>query len=1416
MPRRHRIIIFLLAPVAASMVSADAQPAGQPENPVFVNDSPAAAEAMGRVQDHLRSGNLEQAVRLLQRLLEESADALVLSPNDPFLYVPVRQRIHAQLLAEPALLARYRESQQPVAAELLRQGRPAVAERTALLTTAGFDGALRLAQEQMESASFGLARLTLEQLDEHPDRTGERARQAAELAVDVARYSGRPEARALAERWAAGAGLGAPDLTPIAPPPAVLNPPRSALQPSAGMDTAGMVAKPLWSATFADELPVELPRISPTVNAETIPAFGRELRCFPALWGDTIYVAGDRFIAAFNRFTLEPRWRVDGLKAAGIDTEPWDRESAANRGMRRTSQGSNEDISAVAVRGSTVVAVLASEPPGAAEGQELIVALDAATGAVRWAQPAQTLDAALYKTHVRGPIFIDGDVAVFGSRKWQADRRLSALYLTGVDLESGEPRWSVLVGSAGALPYFSPPRIADGGALDDGIVYRVDRLGVLAAYIAQSGRPVWVRRFGSEPADSTSMTNPWQMNLPVVQGQWLYVVAPDRSGVVRVDRLTGRLDGTIPADKLSQPSYVVIAGDRLAAVSDNRLAIVALEAPGEWSARPVSLAPVVQIPGIRGRVSAAGTRLLEPTVQGIEMVDAANPTLALAPIALDNPGNVVTCDDQLLVVDDARVHSYLSWDRADAILTQRVSAAPADPSPAVTLAELSYRAGRSERLLFAIDAAIKSLPQAADADRAEVLRRRLFDAVASMVESSLAPGLAPGTPELAAADVAGLVDRLGLLARRPEERAGQLLLAGADLWRAGQGPRSVEAYQRILADTSLAASSWSSAHGPVQAGDEATRRLEQIVVKSGRAAYGAFDAEARSAIGALPAGASPEVMEALARRYPVAQTTPALWGRIAAANREAGRARAEARALEIGLQRAEGVPDAPQGVVGELAGRLVENLKQRALLVAAGGVLNRFQSRFPGATLTIDQRPMDLTRLKAEVGAELLAQRRWPRVGPPTATGVQTISGWQIMEPEVRSATGVAPPFLVMQAEDNRVALWGRPDGIDGAGPLEALWTSDVPREQVALIRADNSAAWFYWATSAGGMISRVDAAGRAVTWKSQPFNSILPPVERAGGPADRVHTPLDGVRSIAEMLVSTDDRSIAMVERTGRAVILDADSGAVLWAGNLPLQRIVDCAVIANVLVCAGEKEVRGPGGNVASVTPAIAAVDARTGAPIQQFDSPAGAVRWLRLTESGDLIVGMQSAVASFDLESGNSNWRLTQGPAASSIDAWALHDRLLILGEDRSLWQVSTASGAASAGALDTRGRFDTSSAVFGTVTAGGNVAFRSQQGVAVFNQRAELIGADAIGATDNLVVPAPSDHGFVAISMAGTAQNLPESQIVFQMYTLDAQGVLLTTTPVALGTVPGKIALTDGRIAVSAGRNTVVYSAAPMKR
>ncbi|MCP6768950.1 hypothetical protein NL529_29310, partial [Klebsiella pneumoniae] len=81
----------------------------------------------------------------------------------------------------------------------------------------------------------------------------------------------------------------------------------------------------------------------------------------------------------------------------------------------------------------------------------------------------------------------EGTVIV-AARKYQPERRLVSLTLAGLDQQTGELRWARPVGSAGSLPFVVQTLGADGMTVSDGVIYRSDRLGVIGAVEAATGR----------------------------------------------------------------------------------------------------------------------------------------------------------------------------------------------------------------------------------------------------------------------------------------------------------------------------------------------------------------------------------------------------------------------------------------------------------------------------------------------------------------------------------------------------------------------------------------------------------------------------------------------------------------------------------------------------------------------------------------------------------------------------------------------------------------------------------------------------------------------------------------------------------------------------------------------------------------
>src|SRR5690606_38220347 len=143
----------------------------------------------------------------------------------------------------------------------------------------------------------------------------------------------------------------------------------------------------------------------------------------------------------------------------------------------------------------------------------------------------------------------------------------------------------------------------------------------------------------------------WQIGQPVVDGETLVVLSPDHRQVVRLDRRTGELRGWCPTSRFEHPTprYLVKAGSKLAVVFDGRIAVTDL---ATFETAPLQVTPRFPQPGINGRVTVAGDKLLVPVVAGVMVVDTADAEAEPVLMPLDSPGNVLALESQLLVVDD--------------------------------------------------------------------------------------------------------------------------------------------------------------------------------------------------------------------------------------------------------------------------------------------------------------------------------------------------------------------------------------------------------------------------------------------------------------------------------------------------------------------------------------------------------------------------------------------------------------------------------------------------------------------------------------------------------------------------------------------------------------------------------------------
>lgn len=1021
------------------------------------------------------------------------------------------------------------------------------------------------------------------------------------------------------------------------------------------------------------------------------------------------------------------------------------------------------------------------------------------------------------------------------------------------------------------MPWGAQPSGSDLAEADRGIVYRADRLGAIGAVEAHSGRTVWVRRSSVEASLPAEAPPAWQAGRPIADGESVLVLSGDARRLLRLDAKTGRKLGERATADLAPPAarYFVRAGSKLVGVGDDRIGVVDI---ARFDTAKAEVSGAVPPPGIRGRVAVVGTgdaaRLLVPTVEGVRLYDPAKPLKPERSFALDETGQALALESQLVVADDAHLHSYLLWDVAERLLMQRVKDAPDDAGPAVTFAELAHRAGKPERVGEAVDLAMAAIRrgqggQAGDASNAA--RSRLMDVLRTIMAGGLeapAPATAKepagrdapakdaqaAAPAMDKALLAKLVASYGELASGADERAGFLLASGRLKELSGDAPGAAGEYQKVLDDASLASATWRGPQLTVRAELEATRRLESLVRTSGAAAYAAQEAQAEAALAALPATPAPEQLEAIAQRYPISHAALRAYIRLADVHTAADKPQAAASALEAGLRAARRMGEPPMASVGELGGRLIQTLRARGQTAAAASTLRALRQKYPQIALTTGAvggaggagGALDADALATELEGTLAAGARWPRVGPVREQGTQVIVGSRLMEPVLSDPAPTTGSLLVMRSDEG-VSAWAPATAgaaAGGPGQLVKAWSRDLQEgTEPTLVKLGRDGAFMLYMSGEPWLERLVPGpAGGAqavvTKWRSDGLSRLVNRDDSRGMrrvpgvmAEDGFGVPGEGIADSRAVLVSMDERTIVLVLRSGRAAGVDVETGEILWTGKTGAARVHDAQVLGGTLVVVGASEVLGAGNQVVDFRPVVQIIDARTGRGVQKLEGaapgqPAGGLaggqpRWVRLTETGAAIVGLDSAIASIDLSTAQTNWTITEPKVVPTLAAWLIGDQLALMAQDRQVFLASASSGRLREAALELPRTHVDSTRVLDVLALGAspssNLAIVGQQGAAVFSPEGTLLGLDAFGGGTSMLPPRPADGRLVALETVSEGRTT-DGLMMFNMHGLEpTQASLLDTRAVVMGARPTTMRLMDDRVAVTAGNVTLILNA-----
>lgn len=1427
----------LIALTFLTLCTASTTAAAQFEQFATIDDSPTAAATLANAPDLTARGNTTEAVRALQQLLDEEAQRLVeASDNDDNLYISVREAVHRLLLSQPALLDAYRERQTERARTVLDQtptGFLEVEERY-LLTPAGYEAVLRKAQWQLERGVPHQALRTLNQLQNHPDQTQPALAEAAAIAADIARVL--PQAAQTARSLAEQAGTEPPAETPEAE-----NQPNAAGPAVSTPQNIGALGENP-QAPINELVPLGTRATTPQVRQAFDEAFAgdrdvaRQLASrgfrtgsvtLPAIVGDDIVINDGLTLSAFDRFTLEPRWR---FQTPGVRIALEERADAVMRSV--VSRQNLAGLGTLTPYGPLIIAAMVGGE--ASIGLDTVQAIDARTGNPLWSRPIADIHPTLESGAAAGPLVISGDTVVVSIRRLLETRRLATLAVAGLDAATGRTKWVRSLGSASTFPRQTTLYTETASRVIEGVVYRVDQLGIGAAIEADTGRVVWVRRLPSEGIRRGEEIPTYALGQLITrntpQGTRLLALSPDRAEIIEIDPDNGDVLERTPSERYMEPIYLIQANargrDMLVAVMEDRIAFEPLDNLGGDE-----LSGAVFRTNVRGRVVPAGDRLLVPIGTRLAEVELTQrPDQRL--IAVDNTGNIVAAPGQLVIVDELDAQSFLAWDVAADMLSERVEQSQ-DALPAVRFLQLAARAARLERLEWAADAAIDRLPASDEATRAQ-----LFQTLADIIRAGQRRIDGAGNEQAVndPALLARLVGRLERVANAPSETVTQRLALGWVRERTGQHAQAVEVYQSVLTDPALAEAIWTSGEATTRADAEAARRVRRLVEREGPAVYEQPAQRAQARLEELNARAQQndtpeaELYRDAARAYPAAQAAPALW--LAAARQEAqnNRRYAAARSLEAGLDSAvfltgAGI-DPPPEVIGELAGRLVTALAEMQRFDEAGRVANLIESTFgdtddpfapPPVALTVAGEPLDAAALLNQLAQRAAQRRALPRIGTQFAGPAYRLGG-RVLEPVKRGPAERPTNLTLLYNTRNAQIQLIHTDA--ATGQHQTRWTQSANAEPL-LISIDGGGILLAEPGAEGQTLRKLDLEDGSTLWNTPPFSKLaaqLPaPAQRDGrlmvaGNAD-FQTAADGAVSRNQILITATPRTIVLVERTGRAVALDVQTGNQLWARQLSVNIVNDAAADAGLLAVGGyiadNPETRfNPSrlGDPPGVH-ALAAYDIRTAEPLTQSPALSTTVGWVRVLNGSEIAAGLQDAIVGLSVTRPQLGWTVESEAAARTIDAWSIEGRLFVLNDTRQLREVVNNAGEINLRNLQQRGRLQVGSQIraFAVNPASGRIAFTAPDGVLVYDQQGELVGANAEQPAVPALAAAAGAGVIVEISGTGTRN---EDLLNFELATRDAASARkLAAVRVPLPGLPEQLTLADGVAFIVVGVDTL---------
>ena len=1267
------------------------------------------------------------------------------------------------MLSNPDLLNAYRTHITPIAQVWLDENNWQHATQSAWLTKPGFIATLHHAQTLIESAHFRAGIRILDELQTHPDAPAF-SDQTTKLVSLAEQYlnAKQPNARpspAVSLSWNTDQSTDPISLTGIVP---------------GALANAALTPKPELEHLQG----INQPRLT---GANWNPTSW----IMPVVANNMLYTNDGVTISCFDRFTLRPVWRLQ----TAIDTSSLPISDDARARIGRII----EDTTTLTIVNNDLYAPAGLPRNGSRVGDTRLLKINASTGDIQWAIDIRDVDPSLADASIRGQIIVDQGVVIVGARTNNRKKRLITLAIIGLDATTGNTLWVRQIASAGSLPFQQMGQLAHSPVLHNGIIYWTDHIGLGFAIESATGQVLWAKPLPPPDLYARFARPSFSNNTPAITKHGLFTLTTDGTKILQLDLTTGQTIATQPANPVGESLYLLAVNDSIACVSSLYVTIYSAE---RFATATTSRSPILGgSADIRGRVVVINNQLIVPIESGVQVIDASHPQ-AVHKIDLDASGNILALNGQLIVVDEMNISSYLAWDTASTMLQGRIAD---DPAAAITLAELAYRAHRTNDTVNAVVRAMAIVAKEPLASRG-VLHDQLFVVVLDMVEPSHANQTTAQTPSettnqttnttLSSSDQRTLLSHLETLAQSHQQVVAHRMALGAWNEQRNNMPDAIGAYQDILDQPALSASMWEGAGIAVRGGLEASRRIGSILDAAGYTPYRKFDQLALAEHSFVDESINPTQLEQLAKRFPWATSTPTIWLEASKLWNTKDQAAASINAAKKGLDATQSLialgVHTEQSTVDQLAEQAITGMIATNRAKDAQKLASSLSQSFPNLTLRIAGEIItnDQIAIKAQLAAqvpvlgEAFIRDAQPLLltGSPIKPAIRIDQGGIVLHaPQlgrieyVRAGRGafetiwsrqsktMGTPIIPWQDHKRTVILWAQDIEIDDTGTLEAI------------------------ETTTGRVVWSIEDIRTTIANKS---TRIADDLARNEG---QFATPVQGTALTTQLLIVTDGHTLIVSDRIGRAMGIDLFTGKQLWHIDLPANRLYDIDLNAGVLGICGIQYTDQPTQQQEGLITSIAAsIDARTGETIGHIDRIGQFPRWVRVGDDGNLFVATTQRIVAINTKEGTLDWVFKDDALEESKTAWIAGDQLIVLDFNADLWALSLGEGTHESRPLDLRERITQRGWVqlHPTINA---FSIASSRGFTAFDEHQNLVAVDPLKESSDLIDVAWGQRRVVFIAQSETIDDQSQAKL----YLLDQHDArLLDTISVAIPSMLGR--------------------------